>query len=371
MTTLSTHDTKRGEDLRARLAVLAERPGEWAAEVARWHDRAVTLGAGGAGCGGAGTGGTGTGGAGGLPEPDTEYLLWQTLAGAWPVDASRLTRYLCKAMREAKTATSWTDPDDAYEAAALALAEAVLADTGGGPARTGGGPVGTAGGPARTAGTSADAGLAARIAAFVAGIDSDARVGSLGAKLVQLTMPGVPDVYQGCELGSFSLVDPDNRRPVDFARRRDLLALLDTTVLDDAGGLDVAGLAVTDLDWQKLLVTSRALRLRRDHPDWFTGSYEPLTAKGLAADHVVAFARSGQVVTVATRLPAGLRRRGGWADTVLPMPSRPGAQPRAWRDVLTETVHAGPDLVLSRLTERLPVALLVPEPVAKRPGQVF
>jgi (1->4)-alpha-D-glucan 1-alpha-D-glucosylmutase len=364
MTTLSTHDTKRGEDVRARLAVLAERPGEWAAEVARWHDRAVTLSA---------------GRAGRLPEPDTEYLLWQTLAGAWPVDASRLTRYLRKAMREAKTTTSWTDPDDDYEVAVLALAEAVLADTGG-PAR-----------PTDSAGTPADAGLAARIAAFVAGIDSDARVNSLGAKLVQLTMPGVPDVYQGCELGSFSLVDPDNRRQVDFARRRDLLALLDTTVLDgtgldtagpdttgpdttgpdDAGWLDGTRLAVTDLDWQKLLVTSRALRLRRDHPDWFTGSYEPLTARGPAADHVVAFARSGQVVTVATRLPAGLRRRGGWADTVLPMPSQPGAQPRAWRDVLTETVHAGPGLVLSRLTERLPVALLVPEPVAKRPGQVF
>jgi (1->4)-alpha-D-glucan 1-alpha-D-glucosylmutase len=349
MTTLSTHDTKRGEDLRARLAVLAERPAEWAQEVAQWHELAGALADNGLADGG-------------LPEPDTEYLMWQTLAGAWPIEPDRLTEYLRKAIREAKTRTSWADPDSGYEASVLGLAEAVLADPG----------------------------LAGRMAAFVARIDPDAAVNSLGAKLVQLTMPGVPDVYQGCELGGFSLVDPDNRRPVDFDRRRDLLAAIDGTPLNDpafggaepgsaAPGSAGPGSAGPDnlLDRQKLLVTSRALRLRRDHPDWFAGSYDPLPAEGSAADHVVAFARGGHAVTVATRLPAGLARGGGWADTVLPLPlSLPLSDgtrgpARAWRDLLTGTVHAGPRLALGPLTEQLPVALLVPDPVARRPDHVF
>jgi len=343
MTTLSTHDTKRGEDLRARLAVLAERPDEWAAEVTRWHELSTGLGA------------------GEVPEPDTEYLMWQTLAAAWPVDPGRLTQYLRKAMREAKTRTSWVQPDEGYEAAVLSLAHAAIADPE----------------------------LAGRIAAFAARIEPDARVNSLGAKLVQLTMPGVPDSYQGCELSSFSLVDPDNRRPVDFARRIELLALLDDATefagpALDGPALDHAALGRAALDGQKLLVTSRALRLRRQHPDWFAGRYEPLAAAGPAAEHVVAFARGGHAVTVVTRLPAGLARRGGWADTVLPLhllPALPGpATPpgggsdgpaRSWRDVLTSTVHAGPELHLGRLTEQLSVALLVPDPVARRPDHVF
>jgi len=311
MTTLSTHDTKRGEDLRARLSVLAERPAEWAAAVADWHERARALGP--------------------APEPDTEYLLWQTLAGAWPIEPGRLTEYLVKAMREAKTRTSWTDQDADYEESVTGLARAVLAD----------------------------AGLARSIADFVARIEPDARVASLGAKLVQLTMTGAPDVYQGCELGSFSLVDPDNRRPVDFARRTALLA-----ALDDGGAYEAAGAGEAGLDADKLLVTSRALRLRRAHPDWFAGGYQPLTARGPAAEHVLAFARGGAAVTVATRLPAGLRQRGGWAGTALAMP--PSA---AWQDVLTGTVHPGREVPLEQLTRRLPVALLTPvAPAGGRDG---
>ena len=298
MTTLSTHDTKRGEDLRARLGVLAERPVEWAAAVADWHERAMVLGA--------------------PPEPDTEYLLWQTLAGAWPIGPGRLAQYLRKAMREAKTRTSWTDQDTEYEESVVGLARAVLAD----------------------------AGLAGSIADFVARIEPDARVNSLGAKLVQLTMTGVPDVYQGCELGSFSLVDPDNRRPVDFARRMDLLVSIDDPGAGPARGLDA----------DKLRVTSRALRLRRDHPGWFAGGYEPLAADGPAAEHALAFVRGGAAVTVATRLPAGLRRRGGWSGTTLPLPPAAGT----WRDVLTGTVHDGARLSMAELTGQLPVALLIP-----------
>ena len=187
LTTLSTHDTKRQEDVRARLAVLAEWPQEWANEVADWHAAAAEL--------------SRRVAARLTPEPDIEYLMWQTLVGAWPVAGERLDTYLLKALREAKTRTltSWTNPNIEYEHAVLSFASAVLRD------------------PA----------LTARIAAFVARIAPDARVHSLGAKLAQLTMPGVPDVYQGCELTGLSLVDPDNRRPVDFMLRRRLLATLD------------------------------------------------------------------------------------------------------------------------------------------------
>ena len=296
MTTLSTHDTKRQEDVRARLATASEIPRAWAAEVARWHERAVAQTSGAA------------------PDPDTEYLMWQTLAGAWPVDRERLTGYLRKAMREAKTRTSWTDPDPEYESMVLTFAEAVLDDDE----------------------------LTGQIASFVAGLASDAAASSLGAKLVQLTMPGVADTYQGCELAGLSLVDPDNRRPVDFARRRDLLAALD------------AGQPAAGLDELKLLVTATALRLRRAEPDWFTtGDYTPLPATGPAAGHAVAFARGGSV-TVVTRLPAGLRHRGGWAGTALPLPDKPG-----WRDLLSGATLAGPRPLLSELLERHPVALLV------------
>jgi (1->4)-alpha-D-glucan 1-alpha-D-glucosylmutase len=146
-------------------------------------------------------------------------------------------------------------------------------------------------------------------------------------------------------------VDPDNRRPVDFARRRSLLADLDAGGSPDPGPDPGAG-----LDAAKLLVTSRALRLRRDHADWFAGSYAPLAAAGVAAGHAVAFARAGHALTVATRLPAGLRRRGGWGDTVLPLPAAAG-----WTDVLTGRSYSAEKVPVAELTSRLPVALLVPE----------
>ncbi|HWG01528.1 MAG TPA: malto-oligosyltrehalose synthase [Trebonia sp.] len=301
MTTLSTHDTKRQEDVRARLAVLAELPAEWSRRAAEWHARV-----------------TGIAPSAGAVDPATEYLLWQALVGTWPIDGERLSGYLTKAMREAKTHTSWTDQNAEYEDAVRQLAAAALAD-----------PV-----------------LRTSIEEFVSSISADATVNSLGAKLVQLTMPGVPDVYQGCELTGLSLVDPDNRRPVDFGRRRELLAALDAGHTH-AGGLDAA----------KLLITARTLRLRREHPDWFVGGgYEPLTATGPAADHVVAFVRGGRAVTVATRLPRSLRRLGGWADTTLTLPS-----PAAWRDVLSGVTHAGNPVPLAELTKRSPIALLVPE----------
>ena len=267
---------------------------------------------------------------GAAPEPDTAYLMWQTLAGAWPLDRERLTGYLRKAMREAKNRTSWTDPDPEYESQVLTFAELVLDDDE----------------------------LTGQIGRFVAGLDGDARANALGAKLVQLTMPGVADTYQGCELAGLRLVDPDNREPADFARCRNLLAALDAGEPSLDAGLDAA-----PLDAAKLLVTSAALRLRREHPDWFAGEYAPLAAEGPAARHAVGYARGGHAVTVVTRLPAGLRRRGGWAGTTLPLPH---AGP--WRNVLTGASVPGARPLLSELLQRLPVALLVPADHARGTG---
>jgi (1->4)-alpha-D-glucan 1-alpha-D-glucosylmutase len=333
MTTLSTHDTKRQEDVRMRLAALAEAPALFGREMERWHDRVVDLSA--------ASLGTGALGRATVPDPPTEYLMWQTLVGAWPIDGERLGAYLRKAMREAKLTTSWVDPDPRYEAAAIGFAQLALAD----------------------------AEISRRIADLVASINAAARANSLGAKLVQLTMPGVPDVYQGCEVAGLALVDPDNRRPVDFGRRHAMLAALDS----DHGARTPGALAVSDdppaaaaghdLDAAKLLVTSRALRLRRAHPAWFAGDYRPVRGSGAAAEHVLAFCRSGRAITVATRMPGRLRRAGGWRDTALPL------APGSWRDILSGAEHTvtladrspagGGWLRLDHLLARLPVALLV------------
>ena len=320
MTTLSTHDTKRQEDVRARIAALAEIPADFEREVRAWHDRAASVSA------------------GTFPDLPTEYLLWQTLIGAWPLDGARLAEYLLKAMREAKLTTSWVEPDSRYEADALSFAETALTD----------------------------ADIVGSIAAFAASMAADGRVNALGAKLIQLTMPGVPDVYQGCELAGLALVDPDNRRPVNFARRRSMLATLDSQDEPVLGADAAQAHIAADLDAAKLLVTSRALRLRRDHPDWFTGEYQPVHGRGAAAAHMLAFCRAGHAITVATRLPGGLRRAGGWRDTALPV------APGRWLDVLTGSTYpvsqgarpgADPSwLALADVLARLPVALLVRAP---------
>jgi (1->4)-alpha-D-glucan 1-alpha-D-glucosylmutase len=170
-------------------------------------------------------------------------------------------------------------------------------------------------------------------------VDGPAASNVLAQKLLQLTMPGVPDVYQGQELADLSLVDPDNRRPVDYAARRAALAALD-------GSPDVE---------TKLLVTARALRLRRDRPAPFAGAYRALRAEGSMADHLVAFGRGDlDVVTVATRLPVRLEQSGGWSDTRLALPEG------EWTDVLTARRAAGQSV--ASLLERLPVALLVRDP---------
>nr|WP_298803208.1 malto-oligosyltrehalose synthase [uncultured Pseudokineococcus sp.] len=311
MTTLSTHDTKRAEDARVQLSVVSGVPAAWAEALALWRQAAAEHRS-------------------ALLDGPTEMLVWQTLVATWepagadgpggPISAERLLAYLEKAVKEAKRRTTWTAPDEEYEQAVADFATGVLGDED----------------------------VLARVGAFVAATAPAARSAVLGQKLVQLTMPGVPDVYQGTEVGERSLVDPDNRRPVDYARRSALLERLD------------GGARPRDLDEEKLLVTSRALRVRRDLAAAFTGAgtgYAPLpTSSGSA----VAFARTQdgapRAVTVATRLPDALARYGGWGEHSLTLPGTPAG---AWRDVLTGREHAPGAARLADVLADLPVALLV------------
>jgi (1->4)-alpha-D-glucan 1-alpha-D-glucosylmutase len=185
-----------------------------------------------------------------------------------------------------------------------------------------------------------DPGLRSAVAAAAEHIIAPGRSNSLSAVLLQLAMPGVPDTYQGGELWDLSLVDPDNRRPVNFTGRADLLAQIDQGWLPD---IDASGAA-------KLLIVSRTLRVRRDQPERFTG-YLPLRASGPAASHAVAFARHG-VVAVATRLPVGLASRGAWGETELALPEG------SWTDAFTGLSTSG-DVALAELLARYPVALLI------------
>ncbi|HWI32264.1 MAG TPA: malto-oligosyltrehalose synthase [Microbacterium sp.] len=290
MTSLSTHDTKRGEDVRARISVLAELPEEWA-EFLRAVSAIASSGHG-----------------------AFDNLLWQAIVGAWPASRKRLHAYAEKAAREAGEATTWLAPDPAFEQRMHAVVDAAFDDEG----------------------------VTGALAAFAGSIERFGWSNSLGAKLLQLTGPGVPDVYQGSELWERSLVDPDNRRPVDFDERRRLLERVDAGWLPS---VDATGAA-------KLLVTSRALRLRRDRPELFT-RYLPMTVTGRVSSHAIAVDRGG-VVAVATRLPAGLAARGGWGDTLLLRRARPAV------DVLTGHVFEGREVPLAELLARYPVALLAP-----------
>jgi (1->4)-alpha-D-glucan 1-alpha-D-glucosylmutase len=297
MTTLSTHDTKRGEDIRARLAVLAEIPDEWG-DTAR---RLMALGP--------------------VPNAAFGYLLWQTavaLPAEDPTTRARLHAYAEKAMREAADGTGWIDQDEAFEAAVHATVDAAFDKPE----------------------------IRELIASLSARIEPHGLVNSLSQKVIQLTMPGVPDVYQGSELWEDSLVDPDNRRPVDFGTRHaTLTGLTAPTAVTAPPALDGTGLA-------KLWVVSRALRARRDHPELFTG-YTSLLADGPMREHLVAFDRGG-AITLATRLPAGLAAAGGWGDTTLTLP------PGQYRDAFTGSRHTG-ELLVADALGRYPVALLLAE----------
>jgi (1->4)-alpha-D-glucan 1-alpha-D-glucosylmutase len=310
MLATSTHDTKRSADVRSRLLVLAEMPDEWAAAVERWSSMLT--------------------GHRRDPGPDrpTEYLFYQTLVGAWPIEPDRLQAYLLKAIREAKARTSWTEPDEAYEAAASTFVRGALADDE----------------------------FTADLAAFVQSILVAGRVNSLAQTLLELTTPGVPDLYQGSELWDLSLVDPDNRRPVDFEERARLVeAVRPCTAAELARQLHDPD----DPGRPKLAVVVRTLAVRRHRDAAFgagpSGTYEPLAVDGQAADHLVAFRRGSDVAVAVSRLPVGLERGGGWRGTSLAL------APGRWTNAITGGVVDAEDAAtveVERLLGGFPVALL-------------
>ncbi|MEU0004435.1 malto-oligosyltrehalose synthase [Streptomyces sp. NPDC006314] len=274
-TVVSTHDTKRSADVRAALAVLTECPGHWArllAEVTRPEE--------------------------GVPDGQLAWAAWQTVFGLGPAEEERVQEALLKHVREAGMYTSWTEQEPPYEEAVAAFVTA--------------GPCGPPG---------------ERVAAFRKALDPHVRANVLGTALVHLTMPGVPDVYQGTEGEYRALVDPDNRRPVSFP---------------------------PEVPGEKEALTTAALRLRARRPEVFgaTAAYAPLFAEGPAAEHCVAFARSGEVVTAVTRLSLRLAEAGGWRETRLPLP------PGRWADVLTPGREFTGHARVADLLDRLPVVLL-------------
>jgi (1->4)-alpha-D-glucan 1-alpha-D-glucosylmutase len=331
MLATATHDTKRGEDARARLAVLSELPDAWAETVRHWRGLNAAHRA-------------------GSPtiHPKDEYTLYQALVGVWPPDLAaddrpaiahlreRLEAWQQKALREGKERSSWHAPDQAYEDAAKGFLGAILD-------------------PDRARG------FLASLTAFIGLVAPAGVANSLGQTLVKLTAPGVPDIYQGTELWDLSLVDPDNRRPVDFPAREHLLG--------------IEGRAESFArDWRdgaiKLRLLATGLALRARSPELFArGGYEPLTVEGARAHHVLAFARSHEdkvAITVVGRRLARLICDGrhaapppdAWGDTAVLLPPH-------WRDLhLTDELHgthlAAEDgrLRLAKLLTRLPVGLL-------------
>lgn len=350
LVTTATHDHKRGEDMRARLAVLSEMAEEWGAMLRAWS----TLNApqrrelGDAWLPGASRDWA--------PGPTAEAMLYQTLAGCWPLDlhpsntagvealANRVATWQLKALREAKLRTSWHAPDLVYEAASRDFLFDILA-------------------PQRRDG------FLRELSECVARIGRAGAVNALLQTVLRMTSPGVPDLYQGCELWDFSLVDPDNRRPVDFAHRH--AWLIDTPPSEQLA------------NWRdgrvKLGIVHRVLTLRSVSPALFLeGTYLPLAAQGRAARHIVAFARQhgdAYAIVIGTRLAASLLsphddaplvEPSAWEDTVVQLPQVLAG--RALFDCLSPGAPKADDagrLFVRDALGALPVALLVEEGVPK------
>jgi len=308
MTALSTHDTKRSDDVRARLAVLAEVPESYAAAVTRWSEMTKPYRS-------------------EFIDHGTEYFYYQTLVGAWPslrdrdqVFTERIRSYMEKAMREAKEQTSWVANNQDYESALRGFIDASLGDER----------------------------FVADVDDFVDEIKHAGWINSLAQTLLKYTAPGVPDLYQGAELWDLSLVDPDNRRPVDYALRRELLEQMQTLTAAQVMERVAEGLP-------KLWTVHKALELRRGQPHFFSpeANYRPLPMKGTKSEHAIAFLRGDAVVTVVPRMPQTLEEQ--WSDTSLELPEE------LWTNRMDGREFAGGTIALADLLREFPVALLVRE----------
>jgi (1->4)-alpha-D-glucan 1-alpha-D-glucosylmutase len=300
----TTHDTKRSEDARLRIGLLSEMPQRWRESVERLDRMAARH--------------RGTN----APARAAESLFYHTLLAAWPIDAVRAWAYMLKAAREAKTDTNWIEPNQAYEADLEQFVRGMIAD-----------PI-----------------VEAEIGALLTSMTPEWQMLSLSQTLIKLTAPGIPDIYQGSELWDLRLVDPDNRTPVDYEVRRDLLS----NAMGPDRGSFLSGL---EQGTPKLRLIATVLAARARHPEAYcAGSgYVRVAASGSRADHAVCFARTrgdgqAETVTIAFRWP--LLLRPGWGDTTVRLPEG------RWRDVLTERDVPGGHQQLATVLEAAPVALL-------------
>ena len=303
MTTLSTHDTKRSDDVRARLAVLSEMPDDFNEFAEHWSQRNARYNV------------------HGIVDRGTEWFLYQTLLGAWPIGADRLRGYMEKAMREAKIRTSWVANNVEYENAVRRFVDSLLGDSE----------------------------FVAEVEGFVGKILLPGRINSLAQTLMKCTAPGVPDLYQGGELWDLSLVDPDNRRPVDYELRRRLLDEMRSMTVDHV-------MRRMDEGLPKLWVIHHALWLRRERSHAFgpKGAYTPLWAQGPQDQRVIAYLRGDDVLTV---VPRWSHSRAAWGGTTLELPGG------RWVDYLSGQSHEGLRQI-SDLLASFPVALLGREQAA-------
>jgi len=307
MTTLSTHDTKRADDVRARLATITEIPGRWRAALNRWSRMNARFRT------------------GSLPDRNTECFLYQTLIGAWPITKDRLIAYMEKAAREAKQQTSWTQQNKEFEDALRNFIERILESQE----------------------------FIAELEGFVGRVLRAGRVSSLAQTLVKCTAPGVPDTYQGSELWDLSLVDPDNRRPVDYELRRMILSELQAGIQAE----EIMGRISSndDAGMPKMWVIHKALSLRREHPEWFgaEAAYTPIFAEGSRRDHFAGYLRAEKVAIVIPRWT--IKLGDSWASTTLELPQG------SWKNVLTGDAVRGGRLRVQALLQRFPIALLTKE----------
>ena len=334
----STHDTKRGEDTRARLAVLSEMPQEWARQVQAWSRLLRAR----------------RGDVEGTAPPDRndEYLLYQLLVGTWPVElledvsddalladyVARLKATMIKSMREAKVHTTWTLPDHAAEDAMLSFVEDALD-------------------------VSRSTALLDAVLPFARHVARLGAHNALAQTALKLTVPGMPDIYQGSELWDLSMVDPDNRRPVDYALRERLLAEVQDGLEKDRGGAIRTFMGSWQDGRMKLATIATLLHHRREHPALFAeGNYEAVAAEGAQAHQICAFLREHEdqrILTAVVRFPARLEEAALAADLVLPLPEP--LHGLRWRDLITGVEHAPCEaLPAAKLFTTAPVTVLVP-----------
>jgi len=296
----STHDTKRSEDVRMRLSLLSEIPGQWQEAVARWsrHNEKYKTGE--------------------CPDRNTEYMLYQTMLGAWPIGIDRVWPFMEKATREAKRKTSWLAPNEQFESATRRFIESLYQDQE----------------------------FLRDFENFVQPLVEPGRVNSLALALLKLTSPGIPDFYQGSELWDLSLVDPDNRRPVDYVLRKRLLCQIQHLNVEQVWQRMEEGLP-------KLWTIHHGLRVRREHPAYFgeKGKYTALSAKGSKAGHAVAYLRGENMLVLVPRLT--MKLAGNWDNTKLDIPAG------TWRDELSGASITGGSVAITDLLEAFPVSLLI------------